>query len=95
MKFGYDSLEETIAMTVYGRERNVKYLAALFAIAGPDDTHSLMSEYRGAVYPEDKFHAHKYIQKAKETFERLQGVTFSITPSGGPTKQKGWERTHQ
>lgn len=91
MHFQFGSLEESIAMTVHGRERNIQYLAPLFAIAGPDDRSSLINSYRGAVFPEDKYYAHKYIQKAKETFERLRGVTFEIQTSGGSSK-KGWER---
>jgi len=94
MDFQFGSIEESIAMTVYGRERNIQYLAPLFAVAGPDDRNNLLNNYRGAVYPEDKYYAHRYVQKAKETFERLKGVTFEIQPFGGPPK-KGWERKEQ
>jgi len=92
MKFEYGSIEESIAMTVHGRDKNVQYLSALFAIAGPDDRSNLMNEYRGAVFPEDKYYTHRYIQKAKETFERLRGVSFTVEPYGGPVKRAGWEK---
>lgn len=91
MKFQYGSLDESIAMTVYSRERNVQYLAPLFTIAGPDDRRNLMNQYYGAIFPEDKYYAHRYVQKAKETFERLKGVTFTIQPFDKP-KSKGLQR---
>lgn len=55
-------------------------MAPLFAVGGPENANKLMNQYRGLLFPEEKYDAFSYMKKAKEIFEKLQNVDLRIAP---------------
>lgn len=87
MKLPYGSIEESIAITAYNRERNIQYLSALFSIVGPDDKQKIMNSYRGVVFPEEEHSDHLYVKQAQRTFERMRDIKINVTSLDAPKKE--------
>jgi len=81
-KFKFGSLDESLAIIEFNRERNRNFLAALFSAVGPDQANKLLKDYRGAMYPEEKFDDISHIHKAKETFKKMQNVVIKAMNAG-------------
>lgn len=89
-KFKYDSLEESIAISVFERERARKFISPLISAAGPDELQSLQRKLRSLLFPEDKYDDFAHVRKAKKLFEKLKGVNLHIQPFRD--NQAGWKR---
>ena len=73
-------MEEQIALDVINRNRMIKATAAFFHVVGPENFDRLFRQYKGLIFPEEKYDEIKYIQKARRIFEKLKNVDFRIKP---------------
>lgn len=79
-EFGSDS--EAMAILVLSRDRNAEFIKPLFNVVDPEKTSSLVRQYRGILFPEEKYSDLEYVAKARRMFERLQKVDFYVKPLG-------------
>ncbi|RLI55298.1 MAG: hypothetical protein DRP09_10250 [Candidatus Thorarchaeota archaeon] len=86
-------MEESIAISVFERERARKFISPLIPVAGPDEVQSLQRKLRSLLFPEDKYDDLAHVRKAKEMFERLKGVNLNVKPFRD--NQAGWKRVQQ
>jgi len=84
-----------IAITVFNRERTIRYLAPIISLVGPEQRQSIMDRFRGVIFPEDHYDSLTYVKKAKEVFEKLKYVKLSIQPFAPSTYSRGWQRKEQ
>jgi GTP1/Obg family GTP-binding protein len=67
---------------VFSRERNAEFIKPLFSVVDPEKANSLVRQYRGIIFPEEKYNDLEYVNKAREMFKKLQNVHFYIKPAG-------------
>ena len=51
-------------------------MSVLFSVVAPDKTSQLFKQYKGILFPEEKYDELAYIKKAKKFFERVRGMTI-------------------
>lgn len=52
----------------------------LFSAADPENVNKLLKQYRGLIFPENKYDDLNYIKKAKSMFEKMRDVKFFVKP---------------
>lgn len=77
-KFG--SVEESIAIHMANRLRSARVMEPLFAAVNPDKVSQLFRQYKGILFPEDKYDDLEYIRKARRIFDKLKNVVLTATP---------------
>ena len=65
-----------MAIAVYGRERGIRFMAPLFNVVSPEKASDVIRQFRALVFPEDRYDALRYTQKAKEFFEKVRGINL-------------------
>jgi hypothetical protein len=67
-------------MTVFARERGIKFISPMFSIVSPEKSDGLVKQLRGIIFPEDKYDQMDYVNRAMRMFERMRGVELNIKP---------------
>jgi len=80
MKHDYGSLNEAIAIHTFTRQRNIDFMAAVFAVVDPTSTRKAVNLFRGAMFPEERNNDLEYIKKAQELMVKARELTIIIRP---------------
>ena len=65
-------------MHVFARERSIRYLSPLFAVVSPEKANDIARQLRSLVYPEDRYDALRYVNKAKAMFEKMRNIDIRV-----------------
>jgi hypothetical protein len=79
-KFKYNSIQEAMAINVFNSIRNKELLQPIFSVVDPSKADTLLRQYRGILYPEDRWDDLKYMKKAQDIFTKLRHVRLSVKP---------------
>lgn len=74
-------MRESVAMSVFIKERNMAATRPLFSVVSPEKTSDLYNKYTGIIYPELKYDELKYVKKARDIFDKVRDVNFNIKAS--------------
>ena len=74
--YRFGSIEESIAIYVINKNRTVALMSALFSIVAPEKASQLFKQYKGILFPEEKYDELDYIRKAKKYFEKIKDVVL-------------------
>ena len=80
--FKYNSLQESIAINVFNAERNKELLQPIFSVVDPSKADKLLRQYRGILFPEERYDDLKFMKKAQNTFKKLRNLILKILPVG-------------
>lgn len=78
--YKHGSTDEAIAIYVINRNRSAKLLEALIGVAAPEKLDKLYKQYKGLLFPEEKYDELAYLRKVRGMMEKLRGVTISVAP---------------
>jgi hypothetical protein len=51
-------------------------------VVDPEKADQLVKQYRGIIFPEEKYNDLDYVNKARAMFKKIQNVHFYIKPAG-------------
>lgn len=78
--YKYGSTDEAIAIYVVNRQRSAKLLEAAIGAAAPEKVQQLFRQYKGILFPEEKYDELAYLRKVRGMMEKLRGVTIDVKP---------------
>jgi hypothetical protein len=81
-KFKYNSMQESIAIKVFNDIRNKELLQPIFSVVDPSKADKLLKQYRGVLFPEERWDDLKYMKRAQKLFEKLRHMVIKIKPLG-------------
>lgn len=82
--YKYGSIEESIAIYFVNKERNEKILKALLDVAPPENRDKLYRQYKGILFPEDRYDDLAHMKKMQGMMKKLRGTTISVMPIQKP-----------
>ena len=82
--YKYGSTDEALAIYVINKNRTAKLLEALIGVAAPENVDKLYKQYKGTLFPEEKYDELAYLRKVRGMMEKLRGVTVSVLPAIQP-----------
>jgi hypothetical protein len=80
--FKFNSLQESIAINIFNAHRNKELLAPIFSVVDPTKADKLLRQYRGVLFPEERWDDLKYMKKAQNAFKKLRNLVLKILPVG-------------
>jgi hypothetical protein len=86
--YKHGSTEEAIAIYVINRNRTAKLIEALIGVAAPENVDKLYKQYKGVLFPEEKYDELAYLRKVRGMMEKLRGVTLRVAPVATPKRRK-------
>lgn len=81
-KYKFGSVEESIAIYIINRDRMITVMQALFSMVAPEKSSQLFRQFKGVVFPEEKYDEYEYIRKAKKYFDRIRNVVLIAKKAG-------------
>ena len=77
-KFG--STDEAIAIYVINRNRSAKLFEAVIGVAAPDKVSKLFQQYKGILFPEEKYDELAYIKKSQDYMKKMRDFVIYARP---------------
>ena len=78
--YKYGSTEEALAIYVINRQRTAKLIEVLIGVAAPENVNKLYRQFKGVLFPEEKYDELAYLRKVRGMMEKLRGVTIGVMP---------------
>lgn len=67
-------------MHVFARERSIRFISPMLAVVSPEKSDSIVRQFRGLVFPEERYDQLRYVKKAKEVFNKMRKYNISVRP---------------